>query len=164
MRRSSVVFGDPRGRMEFATQLYDDIVKLPVPAIGFHTGFIPSSGPVLMSPVSVEDVARAFAVALAEPATIGKTYELGGPETLSWVEMIRRVADAVGKKKIVLPMPISVMRLAATVLDRLPFFPVTRDQLTMLEQGNVCSDSELRSLTGSEPLPFTANNLRYLRR
>jgi len=138
--RPSVVFGDPRGRMEFATQLYQDIVRLPVPAIGFHSGFRPSAGAVLMSPVAAEDVAAAFARALDDPATIGRTYELGGPETLSWVDMIRRVADAVGKRKIIL-----------------------RDQLTMLEQGNVCSDSELRTLIGREPRAFSADNLAYLR-
>jgi NADH dehydrogenase len=149
--------------MEFATQLNEDIVRLPVPAIGFHSGFRPSAGAILMSPVAVEDVASAFTAALDDPSAIGRTYALGGPETLSWVEMIRRVAAAVSKRKIILPMPIPIMRLAATVLDRLPFFPVTRDQLTMLEQGNVCADGELRALTGREPRAFSTENLAYLR-
>ena len=160
--RPSVVFGDPRGRMEFATQLYEDIVRLPLPAIGFYTGVRPSTGAVSMSPVHVEDVAAAFVRCLADPATVGKTYGLGGPERLSWVEMIRRVARAVGKKKVVLPMPIALMRLA--FLDWLPLFPVTRDQLTMLEQGNVVDDHELRALTGREPLAFDPSNLDYLKR
>jgi NADH dehydrogenase len=161
--RPSVVFGDPRGRMEFATQLYEDIVRLPVPAIGFHAGLSPSAGAVMMSPVHVTDVARAFVNVLDDPATFGKTYELGGPDALSWVEMIRRVGRSVGKSKIVLPMPIALMRVAATVLDWLPAFPVTRDQLTMLEQGNVCSDDDLRALAGGEPVAFEPGNLGYLK-
>ena len=161
--RPSVVFGDPDGRMEFATQLYEDIVRLPVPAIGFHTGWLPAKGPVMMSPVAAADVADAFVAALADDRTIGHTYHLGGPDALSWVDMIRRVAAAVGKGKIVLPMPIAIMRIAATLFDRLPFFPVTRDQLTMLEQGNVCSDEELRALIGRDPQAFTPERLSYLR-
>ena len=162
--RPSVVFGDPDGRMEFATQLYQDIVRLPVPAIGFHSGWSPSKGAVMMSPVAASDVAAAFTAALDTPETIGRIYHLGGPEALSWVEMIRRVAAAVGKRKLIVPMPIAVMRLAATFLDWLPFFPVTRDQLTMLEQGNVCSDSDVRELTGHVPGAFTPENLEYLAR
>ena len=76
--------------------------------------------------------------------------------------MIRRVAAAVGKQKTVVPMPIVLMRIAATFLDWLPFFPVTRDQLTMLAQGNVVSDVALRKLTGREPTAFDADNLAYL--
>ena len=78
--------------------------------------------------------------------------------------MIRRVAAAIGKKKIVLPMPIVLMRLAATFLDWLPFFPVTRDQLIMLAQGNVCSDEALKELIGREPVLFDEASLSYLKR
>ena len=160
----SVIFGDPRGTMEIATQLYQDLVRPPVPAPGFHTGRSAASGPVLMSPVHVEDVAAAFVSALENPATFGKTFRLGGPEELSWIEMIERVAAAVGKKKTVLPVPIGFMRLGATMLDWLPAFPVTRDQLTMLAQGNTAPTEALQELVGNTPRTFDAENLAYLRR
>ena len=160
--RPSVVFGDPRGRMEFATQLYRDMVRPLIPAVNFHSGLRPSMGALLMSPVHVQDVADAFVAVLRAPESIGQVYELGGPEALTWAEMIRRVADAVGRKKILLPMPTSLMRLAATLLDWLPFFPVTRDQLTMLEQGSDCSPEPLRRLIGRAPRAFNADSLRYL--
>lgn len=157
--RPSVIFGDPRGTMEIATQLYRDLVRPPVPAVGFRTGL---SGPVLMSPVYAGDVADAFVAALADPQTIGKTLTLGGPETLSWTEMLRRVAAASGRRKWIVPMPIGVMKFSAALFDRLPFFPVTRDQLTMLAEGNVAAPAELRALIGREPAAFDAGNLRYL--
>lgn len=160
--RPSVIFGDPRGKMEIATQLYRDMVRPPVPAIGFHTCFSPGKGQVMMSPVHVAAVAQAFLVALGNPATIGKTYTLGGPETLSWSEMIQRVARAIGRNKLVLPMPIGVMKLAATLLDWLPVFPVTRDQLTMLGEGNAAASADLESLIGSAGPAFQPENLRYL--
>jgi NADH dehydrogenase len=161
--RPSVIFGDPHGNMEIATQLFRDMIRPPIPAVGFHTGLNPSTGPVLMSPVHVRDVADAFVRSLDDESTFGKRYELGGPEALSWTEMLRRIAAAVEKKKIILPMPIGFMRIGATLFDWLPFFPVTRDQLTMLAQGNVADPGELKALIGRDPAGFTATNLGYLK-
>jgi NADH dehydrogenase len=160
--RPSVIFGDPRGTMEFATQLYRDMVRAPLPAVGFHTGLSPARGEVVMSPVHVRDVADAFVVALTDDATIGKCFALGGPEVVSWVEMLERIAEAVGRKKLILPMPIGFMKLGATFLDWLPFFPVTRDQLTMLADGNTAEPDELAALIRREPEAFSPENLSYL--
>lgn len=160
--RPSVIFGDPRGKMEFATQLYQDIVRPPIPAVGFFAGGDPEKGAIVMSPVHVDDVVRAFLEALGNDATFGKTYELGGPEVLTWRDMITRIADTTGRSKWILPMPTWIMRVGATLFDWLPFFPVTRDQLTMLEEGNTADPGILSQLTGREPKAFTSENLRYL--
>ncbi len=160
--RPSVIFGDPRGLMEIGTQLYRDLVKPPLPAVGFHTGLKPAEGQLLMSPVHVRDVAGAFVAALDKPEVVGLTIELGGPEEVSWTEMIRRVAQAAGRKKIILPMPVAIMMLGATLFDWLPFFPVTRDQLRMLVEGNTASAAELVRLINRKPLAFLPENLGYL--
>ncbi|HSM29994.1 MAG TPA: NAD(P)H-binding protein [Woeseiaceae bacterium] len=160
--RPSIIFGDPRGTMEFATQLHRDMVRIPLPAIGFHTGLTPAHGEVLMSPVHVRDVADAFANALADDSTIGKCFVLGGPEVVSWPQMVQRIAAAVGRKKFILPMPIGLMKLGATLFDWLPFFPVTRDQLTMLADGNTAEPDELAQLIGRKPAEFSPDNLDYL--
>jgi NADH dehydrogenase len=76
--------------------------------------------------------------------------------------MLQRIAAAVGKKKLILPMPIGFMKLGATLLDWLPFFPVTRDQLTMLADGNTAEPDELAKLIGREPAAFSPGNLAYL--
>ena len=152
--RPSVIFGDPRGTMEFATQLYRDMVRPPFPAVSFPG--------VEMSPVFIKDVADAFVAALEDKSTIGKTIELAGPEILSWDDIVARVADAVGRKKLVLPMPIWMMRAGATLFDWLPFYPVTRDQLTMLEEGNTAPSSSLQDLIGRAPQPMSADALSYL--
>ncbi len=160
--RPSVIFGDPRGRMEFATQLFRDMVQKPIPAVGFFSGMRPASGAILMSPVHVKDVARAFVNSLTDPSTIGKTYNLGGPEILSWPEMIRRIAATTGRKKWIIPIPITLMKLAATLFDWLPFFPVTRDQLTMLQEGNTANPKVIESLTNVAPVAFSFEHLDYL--
>jgi uncharacterized protein YbjT (DUF2867 family) len=161
--RPSVIFGDPHGRMEFATQLCRDMVDVPYPAVGFFTGRSTRRGQVLMSPVHVEDVARAFSVAVSDPTTIGRTYVLGGPEVLSWTEMIRRIATATGRRKWILPYPIYLMKFAARLFDWLPFFPVTRDQLTMLEEGNTAEPADVEELIGRAAIRFDAGSLDYLR-
>jgi len=160
--RPSVIFGDPHGRMEIATQLLSDMIAPPLPAVGFFRGWNPTRGAVLMSPVHVEDVALAFVTALDDPSTVGRTYELGGPEALTWSEMVHRVARAVGRDKWILPMPLGLMHLAAALLDWLPLFPVTRDQLTMLAEGNTADPTALQKLIGRPPLEFVPQNLKYL--
>jgi uncharacterized protein YbjT (DUF2867 family) len=160
--RPSVIFGDPRGTMEFATQLLGQMVRPPIPAVNFILGNRARCGAVVMSPIHVEDVADAFLAALDDDRSFGKTYALGGPETLTWKQLISRIAVAVGRHKWLLPMPIGLMRITATLFDWLPFFPVTRDQLTMLEEGNVADPAVVKKLIGREPTAFTARNLHYL--
>ena len=160
--RPSVIFGDPRGTMEFATQLNNDMVRPPLPAVGFFSGWDRRKGAVVMSPVHINDVSSAFIAALVNDSTIGQTISLGGPEAVTWQDIVKRIAAATGKQKIIMPMPIGLMRLGATLLDWLPFFPVTRDQLTMLEEGNVADASALRVLIGREPQAFTTESLAYL--
>jgi len=55
-----------------------------------------------------------------------------------------------------------LMRIGATLFDWLPFFPVTRDQLTMLAEGNVADPAIVKNLIGREPAAFSARNLHYL--
>ena len=160
--RPSVIFGDSGGTQEISHQLFSELVMPPVPAPAFHNGAIPKGNGVVMSPVSIDDVADAFVAALQGAETIGKTYELGGPEVLTWEVMVRRVAEAAGKSKVVLPMPIGLMKFAATLFDWLPFFPATRDQLAMLAEGNVADPAALESLIGRKAARFSADNLSYL--
>jgi len=160
--RPSVIFGDPDGKMEFATQLFNEMVRPPIPAVSFFSGRSPDKGAVVMSPVHVDDVTGAFVAALQNDETIGQTYSLGGPEVLTWKTMIRRIAEATGRKKLILPMPIWIMRVGATLFDWLPFFPVTRGQLTMLEEGNTADPGVLKRLTGRDPQGFTVEALNYL--
>ena len=160
--RPSVIFGDPRGGMEFATQLYRDMVAPPMPAVGFYNAWGRRRGEFAMSPVHVEDVAEAFARALEDDTTIGRTICLAGPEDLTWRQMLTRIAAAGRKDKWIVPMPVELMRAAATLLDWLPLFPVTRDQLAMLAEGNTAGAAELAGLLGHEPRAFDADTLGYL--
>lgn len=161
--RPSIVFGDPRGTTEFCTQLRDQMVRPPLPAASFFDGLSPTEGAAVMSPVHVEDVAAAFVGALEDHGMAGKTYPLGGPEVLTWPDVIRRIAAACGRRKWIVPVPAPLVRLGAFFLDRFPWFPVTRDQLTMLMQGNVVEDREAFERLGIEPQRMSPETLAYLR-
>jgi NADH dehydrogenase len=161
--RPSVIFGAPHGRQEFASQLLHDLVNPPLPAPLFYEGVWPvKAGAFEMSPVHVEDVARAFVDALKLPETAGKVLPLGGPTAVSWREIIATIASAVGKTKMTVPVPAYGVYAAAAMLDHLPAFPITRDQLKMLLEGNVCTPDALESL-GITPRPFSAVTLAYLK-
>jgi len=161
--RPAVIFGDPRGRMEFGTQLRDEMIRLPLPAPAFFSGLSPSRGSFSMTPVFVEDVASAFSRSLYSDSAVDRTLELGGSEELSWREIIRRVAAASGRRKLIVPVPVAPVRLAAALLERFDFFPLSRDELTMLMAGNSVASRRDFELLGIQPAAMTVERLSYLR-
>ena len=163
--RPSVLFGEPRGRMEFATQLYRDIVRSPLPAPLFYEGLLPfNAGEFRMSPVYVKDVAAVFVQALDMPETTGQIFPLCGPVSLSWKEILKTIAAAAGTTKRALPAPVLLLKGLALALDRFAFFPITRDQLTMLMEGNTCDGHNAFQHFDLEPVPFDTTRLVYLQR
>lgn len=160
--RPSVIFGNPRGRNEFATQLAQDIVASPLPAPLFFAGLLPrEAGKFALSPVHVEDVALAFAKALTTPETTGQVLPLGGPKSVSWRAILTTIAAVVGRQKMMVPVPALGVSAIAAMFDRFESFPVTRDQIQMLLEGNTCGDGAFAQL-GIEPKPFGSDQLRYL--
>lgn len=161
--RPSVIFGDPQGRNEFAFMLKRDIIDSPLPAPLFYTGLLPTdAGAFELSPVHVLDVAAAFAGALEERSTHGRTFMLGGPVTLSWKDILSTIASACGRSKLMLPVPAIGPLIAAAFFDRYPWFPISRDQIRMLTAGNVCHGDAIFDLLGIRAIPFDAKSLEYL--
>ena len=162
--RPSVVFGDPRGRFEFCTQLRDEMFRLPVPAPLFFDGAaFWEAGRFRMSPVHVRDVARVLVRALPGADAGSEVHVLCGPEALEWREIIARIGMALGKRKLALPAPAVVVRQAARILDSKAWFPITRDQLDMLLAGNTGDSSAVFARFGLSPTAFSPENLAYLR-
>lgn len=162
--RPSVIFGDPRGEMEFATQLYREIVSLPLPAPLFYDGLLPfGAGSAEMSPIHVGDVSRIVVASLATDASIGQVFLLGGPDKLSWQDILKTIAAATEKRHFALPTPAWAVKAVASLLERFPEFPITRDQITMLMEGNTCNGQVAFDLFDVFPTPFTSQTLDYLR-
>ncbi|MGB5246499.1 MAG: NAD(P)H-binding protein [Woeseia sp.] len=160
--RPSVIYGDPRGRMEFCTQLLEQMIEPPIPAPAFFKGLLPGRGGFSMSPVHVEDVAQAFIRSLGDSRCVGQVYALGGSETLSWPQIIRRIAVAAGRRKLIVPAPAFGVRLACLLFDRFAWFPLTRDQLTMLLEGNAVASRSAFAALDIEERGFSRDDLAYL--
>jgi NADH dehydrogenase len=94
-----------------------------------------------LQPIWVEDLAEHYAVAVTEQAAANRTFELGGPDAVTWNEFWERLKRTLGVRRPSVHVPFGAMRLQAMLTEGLPGAPVTRDQLTMLELGdNVVTD------------------------
>jgi NADH dehydrogenase len=161
--RPSVIFGDPRGAMEFATQLRHEIIDSPLPAPLFYTGMLPTkAGQFELSPVHVEDVAELFARSIEDARFFRRIVPVGGPDVLTWTAILRTIAHASGKRYFAAPVPACAVDLAARLFERFPAFPLTRDQLKMLLQGNVADANRVFDDVGIRPRRFSEESLAYL--
>jgi len=94
------------------------------------------SGTRRLQPIWIEDIAEYYARAVDEPAAVNRTFEVGGPDVVTWNDLWERLKRVLGVRRPSLHVPIGVMRAQAALTERLPGAPVTRDQLTMLELGD----------------------------
>jgi NADH dehydrogenase len=143
--RPSFVFGPGGG----ALQQFSRIAKLsPVtPIVG--------PGTQRIQPIWIEDVAAYFAAGVDKPAAANRTFELGGPDIVTWNEFWRLLKNALGARRPSIHLPFGLMRAQAAVLERLPKPPVTRDQLTMLAAGdNVVSNPDAVDAFGLPLVPL----------
>jgi NADH dehydrogenase len=138
------------------------MLSLPIPAPLFYKGLLPfNAGQFMLSPIHVKNVADIFLNSVHMQETIGKTYNLGGRESFSWSEIIDLVAQASKKSKLKVPAPIFIVRFVAFLLDRYKWFPITRDQLSMLIEGNEVKENYF-DFFNIEEIRFELNNLSYL--
>jgi uncharacterized protein YbjT (DUF2867 family) len=89
-----------------------------------------------LQPIWVEDLAEYFARAVDEPGVANRTFEVGGPDAPTWNEFWAQLKRVLGSRRPTLHVPFGLMRAQATLTERLPGAPVTRDQLTMLQLGD----------------------------
>lgn len=146
--RPSIVFG----REDQFVNRFAGMVSAPVVPI-LRAG-------VKFQPVFAGDVGEAIAVALRDPeAHGGRIYELGGPDVISMGELVRWIAQTLGRK----PNFIELPDFAGALLARLPGSPISWDQWLMLQQDNVAAAGTpgLAEL-GVTPEPLAAIAPEYL--
>ena len=151
--RPSLVFG-PEDEL---TNRFAGMASLPVlPVIAGQRNF---------QPVYVRDLGKAIALAALEPQRFGgETFEIGGPQAMSMLELHRAILEITGQTPEITPLP----DIVGNVLSRfgfLPGAPLTRDQWLMLQRDNVPSGSHpgLEAF-GIEPTPLAAVAYEWLGR
>jgi uncharacterized protein YbjT (DUF2867 family) len=153
--RPSVVFGPEDNFLNTFARLQRHFPVIPLAGAGTR-----------FQPVYVNDVAQAFVRALLDPATAGKTVELGGPGVYTLAELVRLAGRYAGHERRVLALPDGLARLQARLFELLPGEPIlTRDNLDSMRVDNVVSAST-KTLTaealGIKVTPLEAVAPQYL--
>jgi NADH dehydrogenase len=143
--RPSFVFGADGGILQMFMR---QVRFAPVtPIVGPGTG--------RLQPIWVEDVAAFFAESVSSGAAAGRTFELGGLDAVTWNELYDRIRRVLAvHRRPTLHVPVGLLRVSATLTDRLPGAPLTRDQLKMLVEGGdqVCDPTPAIETFGVTPI------------
>jgi NADH dehydrogenase len=115
-------------------------------------------GMTRFQPVYVGDVAEAMVRALGQPHTVGKTYELGGPDILTFRAMMDVMLRVIKRKRGYINIPVSVANLQAVLLEFLPSPPLTRDQVKLVKTDNFLH----ANARGFNELGITPTNLEII--
>ncbi|WP_448191686.1 complex I NDUFA9 subunit family protein [Azospirillum sp. sgz301742] len=130
--RPSIVFGaEDRFFNKFAAMAQISPV---LPLIG--------GGKTRFQPVSVSDLAEAIEAVLNSDASKGRVYELGGPNTYTFKELMQLMLKEVERKHVLLlPIPWRASEALGSILEKVPLIAplLTRDQVELLKTDNVCS-------------------------
>ncbi|MBA1148520.1 complex I NDUFA9 subunit family protein [Ectothiorhodospiraceae bacterium WFHF3C12] len=142
--RPSVLYGADGGFLH----ALDAVTRLPlIPLFG--------DGTTRLQPVHADDAAAACAHAVEKPEA-GTVYELGGPEILTYRDIVAMVLRHRGRRRPVIPVSFALWRALATAASVMPNPPVTRDQVILMEHDNVVAAGvpSFREL-GIGPVPLS---------
>ena len=130
---------------------------------------LPGGGGMLMQPVYVGDVAAAIAAGLGLTRTRkkmeGETFELAGPNIFSFRQLMELTLSHIKRRRLLMPVPLWVMRCGAVFAGLLPNPPLTVDQVRLLASNNVADPSRPGlSEIGITPTPVDTILPQYLAR
>jgi NADH dehydrogenase len=139
--RPSIVFGPEDGFFNRFAGLARIMPFLPL--IG--------GGETRFQPVFAGDVAEAVARLVDTGEADGRTYELGGPRSYSFKELLTFVLDTTGRQRMLVPVPWAIARIQGMIFGLLPKPLITADQVELLKSDNAVSaaaQGEGRTLEG----------------
>lgn len=131
--RPSVVFGAGDNFFNMFAKLS---VVLPfLPLIG--------GGKTKFQPVYVGDIVDAVCACLKSKDTMGKIYELGGPEILTFKEIYQKLFSQTGRKKMLVTLPWGIAKIQGTLMGMLPSPILTADQVLSLKTDTIVGSNSL---------------------
>ncbi len=132
--RPSIIFGPGDGFFNLMGSLAQ--ISPVLPLIG---------GDSRVQPVWVGDVADAFVLAAEGVVKAGRVYELGGPDVVTYKELLTRILAETGRKRLLLPLPAPIANLLALPLGLIPGPKLlTADKVALLGADNVVSPEAIR--------------------
>ena len=136
-------------------------------AMAVMSPFLPliGGGETRFQPVYVGDVASAAVRVLDDPATAGRTYELGGPKIYTFRALMELMLAEIKRNRYLVDLPFGLASFQARLLSLLPKPPLTPDQVEMLRRDNVVASGALGlSDLGISPVAVEQIVPEYLRR
>jgi len=113
---------------------------------------IPGSGDARFQPLSVDDLAIAVERSLTDADRSRSVYELGGPEWVTYDQIVDAVMAATRMRRLKLGMPIPLISAITAVTDRiLPGFPVSHDQISSMQRPNYTDPEAFEQAFGVKP-------------
>jgi NADH dehydrogenase len=147
----SVVYDDARGGIPGV--VLRTVERLPVvPVLG--------DGRWVSAPVHVEDVSAAISACLRTERTIGRTYDIGGPDQLIFDELVRTLARSVSRDPVVFHVPLPLALLLARALRLMPQPPVTVSNVLGSNQNVPIDIAPARVDFGFSPRRFRISEVR----
>ncbi len=146
--RASLLFGEGDG---FVNTLAGLVRAFPV---------VPIAGPGAnrFQPIAVDEVARCVAAAAGREEFMGKVIEIGGPDHLSYNDIVDIVARTYRVRRLKLHVPVPLMGLGVLLMEALlPRPPVTMDQLRMISIPNVAGLDTVEEVFGFKPRALQGN-------
>ncbi len=115
-------------------------------------------------PIAVADVVRYLVGVLEAPVEGSRSFDIGGPEVLQYVEMLRRVALIEGRRLLVVPVPLLTPRLSSRWLSLVTSIDVQtgRSLIDSMSNEVVVRDESIRELVPFSPLDYDAAVLQAL--
>ncbi len=127
--------------------------------------FVPLIGAVgkqMMQPVFVDDVGRATAECLDNPAAANQTFELGGPEVISMSDVVKTALEVAGRRRLLLPAPTFVMKALASIVQFAPGRPLTPDAIDFITMDALGDPADISEKLGLTPTPLRDGLATYL--
>ena len=115
-----------------------------------------------IQPVYVEDVALAIQRGFERDEAWGQTFEIGGPQVMSMTEVIKTMAEAMGKRRLVLPVPLPLAKLGTAPLVLLPTPPMTPGGVEFAAQDGLVDAALTQRVLDVHPMGFREGLARYL--
>ena len=106
--------------------------------------FIPlfGDGSKKFQPVLIDDVVEFVSKTIEDSKKDKQLFELAGPDIFTYREFYNLIADAMNKKRVLVPTPMPIMKPVVGLGEKLPFFPINSEQLSLFETDNTLSGKE----------------------
>ncbi len=114
---------------------------------------IPGDGRAKFQPIYIKDWLECINRVIDAPSSYLSTYDIGGPEHLTYKEIVEAMAEAAGRKKPAFNVPMGLMKMSTLFLGAVMSSPpVTMDQLRLLESDNICDAGAIERNFGFVPV------------